>query len=429
VVGVARGDAPARERSVKIAVIGAGVAGLACALRLGARHEVTLFEAAQRLGGHAHTVDALVAGRVHAVDTGFIVYNETTYPAFTRLLAELGVASQPAEMSFGLRCARSGLEWSSRGLRGLFATPGRALRPDFVRMLGEIARFAREAPQRLAAGDEKSTLRELASGGGYSAAFVDWYLAPMGAAIWSASVEDLLDMPAVSFVRFFHNHGLLGAGGTVRWRTLCGGSRAYVCALAQRVRGPIRRGERVHRVGPDAGGGVAVATDAGSARFDRAVLAVHADEALALLSAPTDAQRRVLGAFRYSRNEAVLHTDASLLPRRAAARASWNYAVPARASEPVLVTYDLSRLQQIPSSEPLLVTLNGAARIAPERVLGRFHYSHPILDAAALAAQREHAAIDGVQGIHFCGAHWGWGFHEDGLQSALRVVAALEGSA
>lgn len=414
---------------MKIAVIGAGIAGLACAHRLGARHEVTLFEAARRLGGHAHTVDAPVAGRAHAVDTGFIVYNETTYPAFTRLLAELGVATQPADMSFGLRCARSGLEWSSRGLRGLLATPSRALRPDFVRMLREIARFAREAPRLLASGDEKLTLRDLASGGGYSAAFVDWYLAPMGAAIWSASAEDLLDMPAASFVRFFTNHGLLGTGGAVRWRTLSGGSRAYVGALAQRLRAEVRLGERVRRVGPYADGGVSIATDAGTAGFDRAVLAVHADEALALLGTPTHAQRRVLGAFRYSRNEAVLHTDASLLPRRAAARASWNYEVPAQPNEPVLVTYDLSRLQRIPSAEALLVTLNGGARIAPERVLGRFDYSHPILDGTALAAQREHAAIDGVHGIHFCGAHWGWGFHEDGLQSALRVVAAIEGSA
>jgi predicted NAD/FAD-binding protein len=414
---------------VKIAVIGAGVAGLACAHRLGARHEVTLFEAARRLGGHAHTVDAPVAGRVHAVDTGFIVYNETTYPAFTRLLAELGVATQPADMSFGLRCARSGLEWSSRGLRGLLATPSRALRPDFVRMLREIARFAREAPRLLASGDEKLTLRDLASGGGYSAAFVDWYLAPMGAAIWSASAEHVLDMPAASFVRFFTNHGLLGTGGAVRWRTLSGGSRAYVAALAQRIRGDVRRGEPVRSVAPAARGGVAVASDAGTTGFDRAVLAVHADEALALLGTPTHAQRRVLGAFRYSRNEAVLHTDASLLPRRAAARASWNYEVPAQPNEPVLVTYDLSRLQRIPSAEALLVTLNGGARIAPERVLGRFEYSHPILDGTALAAQREHAAIDGVHGIHFCGAHWGWGFHEDGLQSALRVVAAIEGSA
>ncbi len=413
---------------MKIAVIGSGISGLACAYHLAQRHNVTLFESEPRLGGHAHTVDVRVRGATHAVDTGFIVYNETTYPEFTRLLAELGVATRPAEMSFGLACQRTGLEWSSRGLRGVFATPRIALRPPFLRMISQILRFAREAPELVDDYDAKLTLRELVAERGYSREFRDWYLAPMGAAIWSAAIDDLLEMPAASFARFFSNHGLLGRGDGVRWRTIAGGSRVYVDALARRFRGRIALTTPVLGVTPT-GYGVDVRTPEGEARFDRAVLAVHADTALSLLKAPTIAQRRVLGAIRYSHNDTVLHTDTSLLPRRPAARASWNYIVPHERSERVLVSYDLSRLQSIPSAEPLLVTLNGSSRIAPDRVLARFDYAHPILDASAIAAQREHSRIDGDGGIHLCGAYWRWGFHEDGLQSAMRVVRAIEASA
>jgi uncharacterized protein len=410
---------------MKIAVVGSGIAGLACAHRLGDRHEVTLLEAEARLGGHAHTVTARVDGVEHAVDTGFIVYNETTYPDFTRLLAELGVETRPAEMSFGLTCERTGLEWSSRGLRGLFATRPQTLRRPFLQMLREILRFAREAPASLEALDPNLTLRELVSERGYSDAFRDWYLAPMGAAIWSAGTRDLLEMPATCFIRFFDNHGLLGRGGGVRWRTLCGGSKVYVDALERRMRATIERSTPVLGITSTARG-VQVETRGAKRLFDRVILAVHSDTALALLAAPTADQRRILGAIRYLRNETVLHTDASLLPHRAAARASWNYRVPQAENDGVLVTYDLSRLQSIPSADPLLVTLNGSARIDPNRILARFEYAHPLLDTGAIDAQREHARIDGVGGIHYAGAYWRWGFHEDGLQSALRVVASIE---
>ncbi|MFO0688314.1 MAG: FAD-dependent oxidoreductase [Myxococcota bacterium] len=410
---------------MKIAILGSGIAGLACAHHLGPRHEITLFEAEPRLGGHAHTVDVEVAGRSHAVDTGFIVYNETTYPELTRLLRDLAVATRPAEMSFGLSCEASGLEWSSRGLQGLFATPELAFRLPFLRMVYEILRFAREANALLEEGDPKQTLRELVVRRGYSDRFRDDYLAPMGAAIWSAGSDVLLDMPAASFVRFFQNHGLLGRGGGVQWRTLVGGSRAYVDALARRLRGRIALSTPVLGVRPEPRG-VAVRLASGTERFDRVVFAVHADTALSLLEEPSREQRRILGAFRFSRNETVLHTDASLLPRRPAARASWNSLVSGASRERVVVTYDLSRLQSIPSAEPLLVTLNGSERIDPARILGRYDYAHPILDGPAIDAQREHARIDGVGGIHFCGAWWRWGFHEDGLASALRVVQSIE---
>jgi predicted NAD/FAD-binding protein len=413
---------------MRIAIVGAGIAGLTCAHELGGRHDVTLYEAAPRLGGHANTIDVEVAGVPHSVDTGFIVYNEATYPEFTRLLATLEVETQLADMSFGLSCERSGLEWSSRGVRGLFASPFHALRPRFVRMLAEIARFSRAAPGLLASGDEKVTLGDFLSGRGYSQAFREWYAIPMGAAIWSSGADDLLDMPAASFVRFFANHGLLGAGGAIQWRTLRGGSRSYVDALASRLRASVRTRCAIRHVAASKRG-VSVVTQAGVESFDRVVLAVHADVALSLLASPTQAQRHLLSAFRYSRNDTVLHTDRSLLPRRSAAQASWNYSIPASDRKRVLVTYDLSRLQRIPSSKPLLVTLNGSDRIDPAQVLARFEYSHPILDSAAIAAQQHHREIDSVGGVHFCGAYWGSGFHEDGLRSALRVVSAIDGSA
>ncbi len=410
---------------MKIAVVGSGIAGLVCADRLGRRHDVTLLEAEPRLGGHAHTAPAVVQGVAHAVDTGFIVYNETTYPEFTRLLAELGVETRPAEMSFGLACERSGLEWSSRGLRGLFATRPQSLRRPFLRMLREIFRFAREAPGAIETLDPKCTLRELVHSGDYSDAFRDWYLTPMGAAIWSAEPGDLLEMPAASFLRFFENHGLLGRAGSVRWRTICGGSKTYVDALARRMRAAIELGTPVRSVRP-AARGVELETRGRVRVFDRVVLAVHADTALSLLADPTADQRRILGALRYSRNETILHTDVSLLPRRSAACASWNYRIQREQGQGVLVTYDLSRLQGIPSAEPLLVTLNGRARIDPKKILAQFDYAHPILDGGAIDAQRQHATIDGVGGIHHAGAGWRWGFHEDGVQSALRVVRSIE---
>ena len=311
---------------MKIAVVGSGIAGLVCADRLGRHHDVTLLEAEPRLGGHAHTVEAVVQGVAHAVDTGFIVYNETTYPELTRLLAELGVATRPAEMSFGLACERTGLEWSSRGLRGLFATRPQSLQRPFLRMLREIFRFAREAPGAIAALDPKCTLRELVDSGRYSDAFRDWYLTPMGAAIWSAEPGELLEMPAASFLRFFENHGLLGRAGSVRWRTICGGSKTYVDAIVRRMRATIELGAPVRAVRATARG-VELETQGRQRVFDRVVLAVHSDTALSLLADPTTDQRRILGAIRYSRNETILHADPSLLPRRRAAWASWNYRI------------------------------------------------------------------------------------------------------
>jgi predicted NAD/FAD-binding protein len=406
---------------MKIAIVGAGVSGLVCAHLLHRRHEIEVFEADERIGGHVHTVDVELDGERHAVDTGFIVYNEQTYPAFTRLLAELRVATQPSEMSFSVACERSGLEWASHGANAFFAQRRNLLRPSFWRLLREKLRFDREAPALLAAPEEKATLGEWLCGRGYTQGFVDHYVVPMGAAIWSADPDEFLRFPAASFVRFFANHGLLALSPGVRWRVVSGGSQRYVEALAAPFRDRIRTGCGV-RVVRRARRDVELATaDGALRRFDRVILACHSDQALRLLADPSGRERWLLGSVRYQRNEALLHTDATAMPRRRRAWASWNYRVPHARRGRALVTYHMNRLQGLRSSEPLFVTLNGEDRIDPARVLGRFAYHHPVFDAEALTAQRHHGVLDGQNRTHYCGAWWGWGFHEDGVQSALAV--------
>jgi predicted NAD/FAD-binding protein len=409
---------------VRIAIVGSGVSGLVCAHRLHRAHEVTLYEAEARIGGHVNTVDVQIDERAHDVDTGFIVYNERTYPGLTRLFAELGVETQPTDMGFGVACERTGIEWASRSLGALLADPRNAFRPPFLAMLRDVRRFFREARALLDGGDVKIALGDWLSGARYSPAFVDLFLVPMGAAIWSASPNEILRFPAVSFVRFFANHGLLGRRGPVRWRVVSGGARRYVEALAAPFRDRIRTRCPVRAVarGRD---GVALHAAGRTERYDRVILACHSDQALALVVDASDTERRVLGAIRYKANEAVLHTDPAVMPRRRRAWASWNYRVPADPREHVFVTYHMNRLQGLHASRELFVTLNGADRIDGSQVLARFSYQHPVLDAAAIAAQSLHGTIDGAGGVHFAGAYWGHGFHEDGLHSADRVCARI----
>jgi predicted NAD/FAD-binding protein len=410
---------------VKLAIVGSGVAGLVAARRLHSRHDVTVYEAEAHVGGHTRTVPVEIDGAEHAVDMGFIVYNEKTYPHFCALLAGLGVETQPTDMSFGVRSERSGLEWASHGIGGLLAQPGNLLRPSFRRMLRDVLRFNRESRRLLSTRGEKATLGDYLAGGGYSEDFVAHYVVPMGAAIWSADPAAFLSMPASTFVRFFENHGLLEAPPSVAWRVVRGGSARYV----EKLVAPFR--DRIHTRCPVRGirrgrEGVDLELADGTRRFDQVILAVHSDQALALLRDPSEAERRVLGAIRYQENEVALHTDASLLPRRRRARASWNYLVPRDGRGRALVTYDMNRLQGIASSRPLLVTLNGADRIDPGRVLHRFVTGHPVLDASAVAGQRLRPAIDGRRNTWFCGAWWGYGFHEDAVKSALGVCARLD---
>jgi predicted NAD/FAD-binding protein len=404
-----------------VAVVGTGVSGLVAARLIDQSHRVTVFEAAGRVGGHTHTVDVEVDGEHHAVDTGFIVYNEATYPLFTRLLALLGVATRESDMSFSVTCERSGLEYGTRSLAALFAQRRNLLRPSFHRMLRDILRFHREAVGMLD-DDRDLTLGDVVEARRYSREFVDQFLVPMGAAIWSASPERFLEFPARTFVRFFWNHGLLDLRSDVRWRVVRGGSSRYVDALIEpfcpriRTSTPVKGVRRLRR-------GIEIRTgDGGRERFDHVVLACHSDQALRLLDDPSEAERNVLGAIAYQPNEVVLHGDARLMPSRAAAWASWNYRIPARTQDGVAVTYDMRRLQGIRCREPLLVTLNGGANIDPQRVHARLVYHHPVFTLDAIRAQARRASIDGVAHTHYCGAYWGHGFHEDGVASALAVA-------
>jgi predicted NAD/FAD-binding protein len=414
---------------MRIAIVGAGVSGLVCAHRLHRRHEIEVFEADARIGGHAHTVDVELDGEPHAVDTGFIVYNEQTYPAFTRLLAELRVETRPSDMSFSVSCERSGLEWASHGASAFFAQRRNLLRPAFWRLLREKLRFDREAPALLATPGEKATLGEWLCGRGYGQGFVDHYVVPMGAAIWSADPDEFLRFPAASFVRFFANHGLLALSPGVSWRVVHGGSRSYVEALAAPFRDRIRTGCAVRALRRTRRAVELATADGALRRFDRVILACHSDQALRLLADASGRERWLLGSVRYQRNEALLHTDSAAMPRLRRAWASWNYRVPRERRGHALVTYHMNRLQGLRTRTPVYVTLNGADLVDPARVLRRFDYEHPVFDAEALVAQRHYAALDGQDRTHFCGAWWGWGFHEDGVQSALAVCRRLGASA
>ncbi len=411
---------------MKIAVVGTGISGLAVAHALHRNHALTVFESADWIGGHTHTVDVEIEGAHHAVDTGFIVYNERTYPGFVGLLSELGVSTQPTDMSFSVRCDRSGLEYSSSGLQGLFAQRRNALRPSFLRMVSEIPRFNRAARALLASPDEKTTLGDWLDGLGLSRQLRDHYVLPMGAAIWSTPAGKFLQFPASTFARFFENHGLLETRERLPWRVVRGGSRTYVEALTAPFRDRIRPGSRVRAVWRE-DDGVHVAAPGGVERFDRVVLACHADQALNLLIDADGAERQTLDAFAYQPNRVVLHTDRSVLPRSRRAWASWNYRTPRQPESPVAVTYHMNRLQGFRASEELLVTLNDDGAIDPARVLESWTYHHPVFTPEAIAAQKHHDRIDGRDRVHFCGAYWRNGFHEDGLQSALAVVRHLGG--
>ncbi len=415
----------------RIAVVGAGIAGLAAAWLLARRHAVTLFEAAPRLGGHTHTVDVALDGVSHPVDTGFLVYNTRTYPNLTALFAHLGVDSVESEMSFSVSLERPALEWAGSSLATVFGQKGNLLRPAFWRMLGEILRFNRESTAWLAAhpGDDRS-LGDFLAGGGYSRQFADWYLLPMAAAIWSCPAGRMRDYPLATFVRFCHNHGLLQILDRPRWRTVAGGGRSYVERLAAGV-GDIRLATPVRRIlrGARPGHGLSVVTDEALLPFDQVVLACHSDQALALLGPSASAEERaLLGAIRYAPNRAVLHTDAALLPRRRALWSAWNYLSSGgddSDARPVSVSYLINRLQPLPFERPVVVTLNPLREPAAAQRIAEFEYAHPIFDAPAIAAQQALIARSGRAGLWFCGAWQGYGFHEDGLCSALRVANAL----
>jgi predicted NAD/FAD-binding protein len=415
---------------MKIAVIGAGISGLSCAYRLAqASADVTLLEAGNYFGGHSNTVDVTLDGASFGVDTGFLVFNDRTYPNLIKLFDELDVNTAPSEMSFSVKLPLASgamLEWAGANLDTVFAQRANLLRPRFLRMLRDIMRFNREASAMAqGAAMPDAALGDWLDQQGYSAQFRNWYLLPMAACIWSCPSDQMLAFPLSTFVRFCHNHGLLQVSGRPQWRTVRGGSRNYVDKMLAaipscRLNSPVRSVLR--------GGGaraVRIETDAGVEYFDHVVMACHSDQALALLGDARADERDLLSAIRYQQNRAVLHTDASCLPARRKAWSAWNYQSTAAATPDVCVHYLLNMLQPLPCTTPVIISLNPIDAPDPARVLASFDYAHPVFDQAAVAAQGALAQMQGAQNTWFAGAWTGYGFHEDGLKSGLAVAASL----
>ena len=416
------------DQRQRIAVVGSGISGLSCAWLLSQRHDVTLYEAADRLGGHSHTIDVWSDTGHVAVDTGFIVYNEATYPNLTALLGYLNIATQPSCMSFGVSLDGGRLEYGGTDLWSLFAQKRNLLRPRFWWMLRDLMRFYKEAPvQGPSLDDGLCTLGTYLDRNRFGQALQQDHLLPMAAAIWSAPATAMRDYPAAAFIRFCENHGLLQVADRPIWRTVTGGSRNTVNALALGLSGPMLLGRRVLGIQRDRDG-VTIRDALGeTARFDQVVLATHGDQARAILEDPSAAESAVLGAFHTSQNLAVLHTDATLMPKRRGVWSSWNYlGQSARADTAPCVTYWMNRLQGF-SGQDLFLTLNPHQEPAPGTVLHRQHYEHPMFDTAAITAQRALWSLQGVRRTWFCGAHFGAGFHEDGLQAGLAVAEAMGG--
>jgi uncharacterized protein len=416
------------EARQRVAVIGAGVAGLTAAHVLQRRFDVTLYEAADRLGGHAHTHDVVTSDAgIIPIDSGFIVFNDDTYPLFRRLLGELGVASQEADMSMSIRCKGCGLEYAGgHGLGGVLARPRSAITSSFAQMLLEIRKFYRQAKAVVKGGDDDLTLRAFLDQGGYSRYFVHHFMVPVVSCIWSAAAGAALEYPARYLFVFLDNHGMLSVAGSPQWRTIRGGSRVYVNRIVEGLQAvktatPVRSVSRIDN-------GVQVRDEADqNVVFDRVVMATHADEALRLLAQPTNDQRTLLGAFEYSRNETYLHADASVLPRAPRAKSSWNYLMFGCGADTdgVLVSYDMNRLQSLPSQSPHIVTLNATDRVDPGLIIDRMVYEHPIYTLGSVTAQQRLGELnDGT--LAFAGAYHGWGFHEDGCRSGVAAAASLD---
>jgi len=431
---------------MKVAIVGTGISGLVCAHLLHPDHEITVFEANDYIGGHTNTVrvdlpDGRGGTETNHIDTGFIVHNDRNYPNFVKLLGQLGVATQPGEMSFSVSDPRIDLEYRGTNLNTVYAQRANLAKPWFHRMLIDILRFNRAARHLLAeadaggrpgGGQDELSLADFLARGRYSEPFVERFLIPLGASIWSADPETFTRFPASAYARFMDNHGLLQLAGMPQWRTVTGGSQRYVESLTRPFLDRVRRNAPVRKIvrRHDGEDGIEIelmSSDHGLETFDRVILATHSDQALRLLSDAGDTEHEVLGAIRYQPNVATLHTDERFLPRNPRARASWNYHLNASstgsggAGGQAALTYWMNRLQDIDSRHQFLVTLNRHEEVEPDRVLGRFDYEHPVFDAGAMQAQSRRHEIQGANGTYFAGAYWGYGFHEDGVRSALDV--------
>jgi uncharacterized protein len=406
---------------MKIAIIGSGIAGNTIAYHLNKTHDITVFEAGSHIGGHTHTHDIVHEGQHYSVDTGFIVFNDRTYPNFISLLNELDVAWQPSNMSFSVHCERTGFEYNGTSLNSLFAQRRNLFKPSFYKMIAEIMRFNQASLELLAKGPEIK-LGDYLANNGYSQRFIDYYIIPMGSAIWSTEARQMLAFPARFFVRFFHHHGMLTLNNRPEWRVIKGGSARYAEALTasfkDRIRlntpiAQVRRLKRSVRITPANGA---------EESFDWVIFACHSDQALGMLSDASDTEKEILGAIPYQENTVYLHTDVTMLPKRKLAWAAWNYHVTAAPTDRVAVTYNMNILQGLRSKSPILVTLNHTQHINPAHVIKRLTYHHPVYTTEGTNAQSRHQEISGVNRTAYCGAYWRNGFHEDGVVSALTAL-------
>lgn len=414
---------------MKIAIIGTGISGMLAAYLLHRDHEITVFEAADYIGGHTNTIHVRLDGLTYAVDTGFVVFNDWTYPNFIQLLNQLGVESQASDMSFSVTCERTGLEYNGTSLNTLFAQRRNLLRPSFYRMIRDILRFNRESLALLDQPEPGPSLGLYLEAQGYSREFIDHYIVPMGAAIWSAGHDTMWRFPARYLVQFFNNHGMLSVDERPTWRIIKGGSQRYAEKLIASFRNRTHLNSPVESMGrfPDY---VEIRAkinrrDYQALRFDHVIIATHSDQALSMLADPSPTEKEVLGAIHYQENEAVLHTDESLLPKRKLAWAAWNYHLLGAQPDRAVLTYHLNKLQSLTAPCEFCVTLNHTQAINPTKILRHITYHHPVYSPEAVAAQRRHGEISGVNRTSYCGAYWGYGFHEDGVKSALAVCRSF----
>ena len=409
---------------MKIAVIGSGISGNVAAYHLNKNHDITVYEANDYIGGHTHTHEISRQGKQFCVDTGFIVFNHKTYPNFIALLKELGVEEQLSTMSFGVKCDKTGLEYMGSTINSLFAQRRNFFRPSFWRMILDILRFNREATDLLQDSSGDISLGDYLEQHKYSQVFINYYLVPMAAAVWSADLKLMYEFPARYLVRFFHNHGLLSVNDRPDWYVIKGGSKTYAQALTRPFRDKIKLSTPVTQV-ERTDNGVIVTSDDGKVHYDAVFFACHSDQALRMIHKPSDSEKQVLGAIKYQDNEVLLHTDASVMPRRKSAWAAWNYHLLDGDQSRVPVTYNMNILQSLNCEDQFCVTLNNSDAIDQSKVLKRLNYHHPIYTRESVAAQARHAEING-NGFYFCGAYWRYGFHEDGVVSALDAVKQFE---
>lgn len=409
----------------RIAVIGSGISGLCSAYLLSREHEVTLYEANNYLGGHTNTEDVALNGRVYPVNTGFIVFNDWTYPNFINLMEQLGVASEKSDMSFSVRCENTGLEYNGTNLNSLFAQRLNLFKPRFLKMIYDIIRFNKQTVELLEKGlvSDDETLGDFVKNNHYSKSFVNYYIVPMGAAIWSASEDMMLAFPLKFFLNFFNNHGMLSVDERPEWRVISEGSRSYIDPITKPYRDRIKLNTPVEKIIRDSDRICVHSLNGEIDSYDHVVIACHSDQALRILDQPTKEERDILGALPYQMSEVVLHTDTRLMPKKDLAWASWNYHIPQRVNDCAMVTYNMNILQNFhEAEETFLVTLNRGVEIDPEKIIKKYNYAHPVFTQDGIRAQQRFGEINAQNRTHYCGAYWFNGFHEDGVKSALRVA-------